>query len=57
MSARELAEDIVEAILVDLSGRSGVGNELEAVDNEVYDELEETLTQIVEKKLEHLNIL
>lgn len=51
MDPRELAELIVEDILKDLSDRSGVGNELDEMDREIYDEMEEELTVQVEKRL------
>ena len=46
---RELAESIVDAILSSLAGR--IGDALEAVDTGSYDEIEESLTKIVEEML------
>ena len=49
---RELAEEIVDDILVSLSGRVGVGEMLERMKAHIYDEMEEALTVIVEKRLQ-----
>jgi hypothetical protein len=50
--SRELAEEIVDKILICLSERSGpIGGWLEAVSNEVYDSIEEELIGIVENEL------
>lgn len=48
----KLAENIIRKILYDLRGRAGVGDELENIDSEIYDELEKTLINIVQKELE-----
>lgn len=45
------AQDIVEAILDNLRGRKGVGNELESIEPDVYAELENSLVEIVDKRL------
>jgi hypothetical protein len=48
----KLAENIVGKILYNLRGRAGVGDELENIDSETYDELQKTLSEIVQKELE-----
>ena len=48
---RELAEKIVNDILIALSKVTGVGQALEIVSNESYDNIEELLIQITEKTL------
>lgn len=47
MSNKKKAKKIVEAVLKDLSGRSGIGNEIENCDNEIREEIDSELTQIV----------
>ena len=45
------AETIVNAILLDLADRSGIGSELDAIDPETYQEMRAELIDIVEAKL------
>lgn len=52
MNNRELAEKIIDCILVELGFLDGVGDELEAMDTEAYDELEEELTKKTEQLLD-----
>lgn len=46
-----VAERIVDVILSDLEGRSGVGNALEEIDDDVYHDMKETLVYLVEDHL------
>ena len=47
------AKEIVDAVLEELKGRSGVGNELEGIeqDQETWEELNQTLVDTVDAKL------
>lgn len=49
--ATRLAKSIVRRVLHDLEGRSGVGNELEMLDDDVNRELKATLAKIVDEEL------
>lgn len=46
------AENIVEKILVNLIDRSGIGDAIAGIDNETYDDLEQTLVEIAEHEIE-----
>jgi hypothetical protein len=50
---QEKAEEIVDDVLKELSGRGGVGDSLEAVDPETYDEIENTLVGLVKTRLDN----
>lgn len=52
MSSSKLAHDIVTDIIDELSGRSGIGNELNVIDTDIRDELFKTLEDIVDNQLE-----
>ena len=45
------AKEIVLAILHDITGRSGIGNEYEQIDEEIQQEIFETWVKIVIDKL------
>lgn len=45
------AEAIVDAILADLGGRKGVGDELDAIDEEIYAEMKAELVEKVATQL------
>lgn len=45
------AQKIVEAILSELSGRSGIGNQLDEIDDDIKKELKKTLVRITHKIL------
>lgn len=45
------AEKIVDAILLDLSGRSGVGDTLDAIDKDDFEEFKEELCYITNEVL------
>lgn len=47
-----LAEKIVEAVLKDLGGRSGIGNALEECDEGIQREIQEELTEKVQAILD-----
>lgn len=52
MDTREVAENIVDDILIHLGNVSwGVGGALECMNNEAYDDLEEALIKIAEKRI------
>ena len=51
MDTREIAENIVDDILIHLGEIAWVGGALEGMPNESYDDLEETLIKIVEKRI------
>lgn len=42
-----VAQEIVRAILTDLHGRKGIGNELEEIDGYVYNDMQRALTDDV----------
>jgi hypothetical protein len=46
-----LAENIVDIILSDLESRSGVGNALEEIDDDVYHDMKESLIYLIEDRL------
>ena len=52
MSIGQQSEDIVEAIINELSDRSGIGNALEEIDEDVMAELIDKLQLIVRRILE-----
>lgn len=54
MTNREKAEEIVDVVLCYLID-NGWGNKLEAVSNEVFDDVEEHLVCLVTERLEKLN--
>lgn len=47
-----IAEKIVDAVLKDLHGRKGVGDELDMIDGDIYDEMKAELIQVVNKAME-----
>ena len=47
-----IAEDIVESILGYLGDLCGIGDSLEAIDGETYDDIESNLIRIVQDVLE-----
>ena len=50
-NTKSIAAEIVEAILRDIEGRKGVGDELEAIDPEIYDEMFADLVDVAFSKL------
>lgn len=40
----EVAQEIVRAVLTNLHGRKGIGNELEEIDGYVYNDMQRKLT-------------
>ena len=51
METSETAKNIVKAILIDLKGRSGVGDEIDAIDEDIMEELTTDLEIIVDEHL------
>jgi hypothetical protein len=49
--ARDKAEQVVDAILSDLSGRAGIGNELDAIDDDIKAEMKQELIEIAREIL------
>lgn len=47
-----IAEKIVTAILNDLTDRGGLGNEWDAIDSDIQNEIRQTWAEIVDKELE-----
>lgn len=47
MGVSELASEIVAAVLSDLGGRAGVGNELDSIDSDIKEEMTQELEEIV----------
>lgn len=43
------ANKAAKEVLNDLRGRKGIGDELEGCDREIQEEIEETLTEIIER--------
>jgi len=47
----QIADEILEAIMDNLNDRSGVGDELGLIDEDIYEEIKTELTGIIVKKI------
>lgn len=52
-----LATEIREAILNDLTGRSGIGNSFDDIDDDIREEINDTLDEIIQEKIAGLQRL
>lgn len=50
---QKVAKQIVDAIVSDITDRSGLGNEFESIDDDVKDEIKAEWQAIIAKKLEN----
>jgi hypothetical protein len=50
-SNKNIAQNIVEKIIDDISDRSGIGNEWECLDEDIQDEIREVWVKIIEKEI------
>lgn len=53
---KTIAEKIVEAVLTDLRDRKGIGDELDMIDEEIYDAMKVSLVRVVNKAMEVGNL-
>ena len=50
---QKVSKQIVDAIVSDITDRSGLGNEFESIDDDVKDEIKAEWQAIIAKKLEN----